>query len=121
MYSIRLQFTFLVTGSAISADSNKTTKMMGAIIGTYYGFFLPQIINQLITYDATVQAYVTLFLVAIFYCNALANPIIYAWMNPDFNFAYRKILHMKVAPPRGRIGGGIAVISGRRIVNTTKT
>ena len=112
MYSMTLRFTLIVTGSAMSADSNKTTKMMGAIIGTYYGFFLPEIINQLITYDATIQAYVTLFLVAIFYCNALGNPIIYAWMNPDFNFAYRKILHMEVAPPHGRIDGGVAVISG---------
>ena len=91
--------------------SNKTTKMMAILMGTYYGFFSPAILNYHMSYDPTVKAYVTFFVDALFYINAIVNPIIYAWMNKDFNEAFKKLLYMK----SGTHNRHIAVISNGRI------
>ena len=64
-------------------------------MGTYYGFFGPGFINYLIDYDPNIKRYLILIFESVFYLNALLNPIIYAWMNKDFNQAFRKILRIK--------------------------
>ena len=66
-------------------------------MGTYYGFFGPGFINYLIDYDPNIKRYIILIFESIFYLNALLNPVIYAWMNKDFNQAFRKILRIKSA------------------------
>ena len=93
--------------------SSRTTKMMAILMGTYYGFFFPAILNYHISYNPTVKIYVTFLVDALFYFNAIVNPIIYAWMNKDFNEAFRKILHMKSRT----LNGHVAVISNGRIQN----
>ena len=93
--------------------SSRTTKMMAILMGTYYGFFSPAILNYHISYNPTVKIYVTFLVDALFYINAIVNPIIYAWMNKDFNEAFRKILHMKSRT----LNGHVAVISNGRIQN----
>ena len=65
------------------------------IMGTYYGFFGPGFINYLIDYDPNIKRYLILIFESVFYLNALLNPIIYAWMNKDFNQAFRTILRIK--------------------------
>ena len=82
-------------------------------MGTYYGFFSPAILNYHVSYNPTVKAYVTFLVDALFYINAILNPIIYAWMNKDFNEAFRKILHIKSRT----LNGHLAVISNGRIQN----
>ena len=64
-------------------------------MGTYYGLFLPEIINNYINYDPFIKLYVGIFLRRFFFLNAIINPIIYAWMCPDFNLAFRTILRLK--------------------------
>ena len=79
-------------------------------MGTYYGFFLPTIVNSFLQYDVTVKDYVSPFLVVIFFLNAIVNPVIYAWMNKDFNEAFKKILRIRTRTQ----GSDIAVISSKR-------
>ena len=69
--------------------------MMALLMGTYYGFFLPQIINMHIEYDLLLKIYISQSLYVIYFLNALANPVIYAWVSPDFNRAFREILRLK--------------------------
>ena len=64
-------------------------------MGTHYGFFVPHIVNLYMDYDPFIKLYVTNFLVTIFFFNAIINPIIYGWMSPDFNHAFRRILGLK--------------------------
>ena len=66
-------------------------------MGTYYGFFTPQIVNTYINYDPLIKLYVQNFLFTLFFFNAIVNPLIYGWMSPDFNRAIRTILGMKSA------------------------
>ena len=87
--------------------------MMTILMGTYYGFFLPTIVNSFLQYDVTVKIYVSPFLVAIFFLNAIVNPVIYAWMNKDFNEAFKKILRIRTRTP----DSDIAVISNRRTLS----
>ena len=82
-------------------------------MGTYYGFFLPTIVNSFLQYDVTVKAYISPFLVAIFFLNAIVNPVIYAWMNKDLNEAFKKILRIRTRTP----DSDVAVISNRRILS----
>ena len=70
--------------------------MMAILMGTYYGFFLPQIINTYIDYDPAPKVYSSNFLYILFFSNAIINPIVYGWMSPDFNLAFRTLLHLKV-------------------------
>ena len=70
--------------------------MMAILMGTYYGFFVPQTVNTYIDYDPLAKIYVDKFLYVIFYLNALINPIVYGWMSPDFNLAYRSMLGLKI-------------------------
>ena len=79
--------------------SRKTTKMMTILMGTYYGFFLPTIMNAFLQYEVAVKMLVTPFIDVIFYFNAIVNPIIYAWMNKDFNETFRKLLRMRTETP----------------------
>ena len=81
-------------GTAPSSSKNKTTKMMAILMGTYYGFFLPQIINYYIQYDTTIKQYTSAILYLIFFLNPIVNPLIYAWMSPDFNKAFKAILNL---------------------------
>ena len=83
---------------------------MTILMGIYYGFFLPTIVNSFLQYDVTVKDYVSPFLVVIFFLNAIVNPVIYAWMNKDFNEAFKKILRIRTRTP----GSDIAVISNKR-------
>ena len=76
-------------------NKNKTTKMMAILMGTYYGFFLPEVINTYLDYDQITKKYVSTILFVMFFLNAIANPLIYAWMSPDFNRAFRNLLRMK--------------------------
>ena len=85
-------------GSNIKKTTSKTTKMMAIITGTYYGLYLPSIVNYLVNYDLRVKRYLFLFINALFYCNAILNPIMYAWMNKDFRNAFRKILRIRSPP-----------------------
>ena len=68
--------------------------MMTLLMGTYYGFFLPQIINMNIEYDLLLKIYISQSLHVIYFLNALTNPLIYAWFSPDFNRAFREILRL---------------------------
>ena len=76
-------------------NKSKTTKMMAILMGTYYGFFLPEVINTYLDYDQITKKYVSTILFVMFFLNAIANPLIYAWMSPDFNRAFRNLLRMK--------------------------
>ena len=69
--------------------------MLALLMGSYYGFFLPQMINIQIEYDFLLKTYISHSLYVIYFLNALANPIIYAWMSPEFNMAFREILGFK--------------------------
>ena len=69
---------------------------MAILMGTYYGCFGPQTINYRIQYNHSTKAYLTIIFNLTFYLNAIANPVIYAWMNREFNEAFRKILGLKV-------------------------
>ena len=68
---------------------------MAIIMGTYYGFMGPSFINYFFNYDPSVKRYLVHILEGVFYFNAILNPFIYAWMNKDFNQAFRKILRIK--------------------------
>ena len=68
---------------------------MAIIIGTYYGFYLPALLDYLLDHNPKIKPYLEEILGTIFYFNAIANPIIYAWMNKEFNIAFRKILRIK--------------------------
>ena len=70
--------------------------MMAILMGTYYGCFGPQTINYRIQYNHSTKAYLTIIFNLAFYLNAITNPVIYAWMNKEFNEAFRKILGLKV-------------------------
>ena len=83
------------TATSTNPKKNRTTKMIALLMGTYYGFFLPQIINMQIEYDLLLKIYISQSLYVIYFLNALANPIIYAWFSPDFNRAFREILRLK--------------------------
>ena len=89
---------------------------MAIIMGTYYGFFGPGFINYLIDYDLNIKRYLILIFESIFYLNALLNPIIYAWMNKDFNQAFRKILRIKSAA-----NGNSRLVIGTRSDFSTKS
>ena len=93
--------------SAPGGGSCKTTKMMTILMGTYYGFFLPTIMNAFLQYEVAVKMLVTPFIDVIFYFNAVVNPIIYVWMNKDFNETFRKLLRIRTGTP----GSDIAVIT----------
>ena len=69
--------------------------MMAILMGTYYGFFLPQIINQNIQYDVVVKQYVSPVMHLTFFWNAIVNPIVYAWMSTDFRNAFKSMLGLK--------------------------
>ena len=69
--------------------------MMAIIMGSYYGFYLPAFLNFLLNNDPNIKPYLEQISGTIFYFNAIANPIIYAWMNKHFNVAFRKILQIK--------------------------
>ena len=71
--------------------------MMAIIMGTYYGFYLPAFVDFLLDYDQNIKGYLNRIFWAMFYFNALLNPIIYAWMNRDYRNAFRKILRIKSA------------------------
>ena len=94
IYSERNSCLYL-TATSTNPKKNRTTKMMALLMGTYYGFFLPQIINMNIEYDLLLKIYISTSLYVIYFLNALANPIIYAWFSPDFNRAFREILRLK--------------------------
>ena len=83
------------TATSTNPKKNRTTKMMALLMGTYYGFFLPQIINMQFEYDLLLKIYISHSLYVIYFLNALANPIIYAWFSPDFNRAFRELLRLK--------------------------
>ena len=51
--------------------------MMTILMGTYYGLFLPEIINNYINYDTLIKLDVESFLLRLFYLNTIINPIIY--------------------------------------------
>ena len=68
---------------------------MALLMGTYYGFFLPQVINIRLEYDFLLKVYISQSLYVIYFLNAIFNPIIYAWFSPDFNSAFREILGLK--------------------------
>ena len=70
--------------------------MMAILMGTYYGFFLPQIINTYIDYDPVTKIYSSNLLFVFFFMNAIINPLVYGWMSPDFNLAFRSILGLKI-------------------------
>ena len=89
---------------------------MVIIMGTYYGFFGPGFINYLIDYDPNIKRYLILIFESIFYLNALLNPIIYAWMNKDFNQAFRKILRIK-----STANGNSQFVIGTRFDFSTKS
>ena len=76
-------------------NKNKTTKMMAILMGTYYGFFLPQIISTYLEYDQITKEYISIIFFLLFFLNAIVNPVIYTWMSPDFNRAFRNLLHIK--------------------------
>ena len=63
-------------------------------MGTYYGFFLPQIINFYVEYNFIIKQYTSASLYLIFFLNPIVNPIIYAWMSPDFKTAFKTILRL---------------------------
>ncbi len=75
----------LFTGIDTDGATRKTTKMMAIILGTFFGFFIPSAVhNTFIHYDPITKGCVSLFLNALFYTNAIVNPIIYGWMNKGF-------------------------------------
>ena len=90
--------------------SSKTTKMMIILMGTYYVFFLQSISNAFLQYDVTVKKYITPVLVVLFHFNAIVNPVIYAWMNKDFNDAFKKLLGIGTRTP----GNNVTVISSSK-------
>ena len=69
--------------------------MMAILMGTYYGFYLPSIVDQYVAYKESIKVYVYPFFIIVFQMNAIVNPFIYAWMNKDFNDAFRKMLRIK--------------------------
>ena len=69
--------------------------MMAIIIGTYYGFYLSALLDFLLDHDPDIKPYLGQIFETVFYFNAIANPIIFALMNKDFNIAFRKILRIK--------------------------
>ena len=69
---------------------------MAILMGTYYGFFLPQIINTYMDYDPLAKIYSSSLLFVFFFMNAIINPLVYGWMSPDFNLAFRSILGLKI-------------------------
>ncbi len=86
----------LDTGSSqVSNKSKKTTKMMAVIMGTYYGVFIPLILNYQIPKPVLVNFYVERVLYIIFFLNGILNPIVYGWLSPDFNAAFRSLLGLK--------------------------
>ena len=82
---------------------------MAILIGTYYGFFLPAVVDEFVSYNERIQSYTGPLLIIVFQMNAIVNPFIYAWMNKDFNDAFRKILRMRVRDPIT----GVVAISGK--------
>ena len=68
---------------------------MAILMGTYYGFFVPQISNSFLHYNPTIHSYVSAILFLVFFLNPIINPIVYGWMSPDFNLAYRTIMGIK--------------------------
>ena len=69
--------------------------MMAIIMEIYYGFYLPALLDYFFNYDPNIKRYLQQIFEVVFYFNAIANPIIYAWMNKEFNIAFRKILRIK--------------------------
>ena len=57
--------------------------------------FGPKTINYRIQYNPSTKAYLTIIFNLTFYLNAISNPVIYAWMNREFNEAFRKTLGLK--------------------------
>ena len=96
MLQFYIFFFFPAAASSKNRNKNKTTKMMAILMGTYYGFFLPQIINTYIEYDPITKEYSSSLLYIIFFLNAVINSIVYGWMSPDFNLAFRTILRIKI-------------------------
>ena len=94
MISVNEVFKSHVVGTKQSSK-NRTTKMMAILMGTYYGFFLPQVINENIEYDPTIKLYFSQILYMMFFWNAIVNPVVYAWMSRDFRAAFRAILRLR--------------------------
>ena len=96
--SRKLPFCHYTSGATTSPRNNKnhkTTKMMAILMGTYYGLYLPRLISINIPYDPLIKTHIDTILTTILFLNALINAIIYAWMSPDFNLAFRTILRFK--------------------------
>ena len=76
----------------------KITKMLTLVMGLYYLCYFPPMIihsfnDKLGNYESfsIIQRCSTL----LWYTAAMINPIIYGWMNKDFNVAFCSMLHLK--------------------------
>ena len=103
MFNLKVKKYNTFSGTVQSRNKNRTTKMMAILMGTYYGFFLPNTINHYIEYDAFLKTYISRVCFLIFFLNAIVNPMIYGWMNNEFKTAFKTILGLKVTktPVRG--------------------
>ncbi len=66
--------------------------MMAVVMGTYYGFFIPLMLNYQIPKPPLVNIFVEKALYILFFLNGTVNPIVYGWLSPDFNKAFRSLL-----------------------------
>ncbi len=41
-----------------------------------------------------VKKYVNSILYMIFFSNAIINPLVYGWMSPDYNYAFKQLLRL---------------------------
>ncbi len=76
---------------------NKITKMIGLVLSVYLISYVPQfLVFPLFIYYSGYAIFVfDMFLSILWWTNAWANPVIYAWKMLEFRKAFKKILHLK--------------------------
>ncbi len=70
--------------------------MLAVVTGCYITFLGLPLIHNWTPYNFKIKQFVSLFFILTVFLNGIVNPLVYAWMNKDFNTAFRKILHIKV-------------------------
>ncbi len=88
-------------------------RMMVALMLTYYALFTPSIIESFISYNPETKIYVQNAFFMLFYTNGIVDFILYAWMSPELNKAFRKMFHCHCGGnvQEDNSNRGVAVIS----------
>ena len=70
--------------------------MVLLIVGTYFLFYLPGLIDSFLDYSCQYKVYISNVTLFIFFMKPVINPIIYAAQSRDFNWAYRKLFGLSL-------------------------